>query len=409
MTKPANRIIELELPRLYPKQESAILNPKDYQGNPARFSWIEASTKSGKTHGCIAWMIDTAAKLEAGQENWWIAPIYPQAEIAFKRVIRYLPPEIFTKNESKLTVKLLTGGIICFKSGERPDGLYGEDVYNAVIDEASRLREESWFALRTTLTATKGPVRIIGNVKGRKNWFYRMSRKAQTGMAGHAYYKITAHDAVEAGVLDSEEIKSARQDLPEDVFKELYLAEPTDDGGNPFGINWIEECVVSKLSTLPPVCFGWDLAKSQDWTVGIGLDKNGRMCRYLRFQKPWRETKRIIIKETGDVPALLDSTGVGDPVLEDVQAECPQAEGYIFSSRSKQILMEGLANAIQSEEIAFTEDAKYELELYEYVYTRGGVRYDCPTGYHDDIVCSLALACHHFRTVGKNKGDVGFY
>jgi len=409
MTKPAGRIIELELPKLYPKQEAAILNPKDYQGNPARFSWIEASTKSGKTHGCIAWMIDTAAKLEAGQENWWIAPIYPQAEIAFKRVIRYLPPEIFTKNESKLTVKLLTGGIICFKSGERPDGLYGEDVYNAVIDEASRLREESWFALRTTLTATKGPVRIIGNVKGRKNWFYRMSRKAQTGIAGHAYYKITAHDAVEAGVLDAEEIKSARQDLPEDVFKELYLAEPTDDGGNPFGINWIEECVMSELSTKAPVCWGWDLAKSQDFTVGIGLDENGRMCRYLRFQKPWRETKRIIIKETGDVPALLDSTGVGDPVLEDVQAECPQAEGYIFSSRSKQILMEGLANAIQSEEIAFTEDAKYELELYEYVYTRGGVKYDCPTGYHDDIVCALALAFKHFRDKGKSGGDIGFY
>jgi len=55
------------------------------------------------------------------------------------------------------------------------------------------------------------------------------------------YARITAKDAVAAGVLDQEEIDDARATLPATVFQELYEAEPSDDEGNPF---W-----KSKLST----------------------------------------------------------------------------------------------------------------------------------------------------------------
>lgn len=57
------------------------------------------------------------------------------------------------------------------------------------------------------------------------------------------YTKITALDAVNAGVLDEEEIEDARRTLPEAVYRELYLAEPSDDGGNPFGIVAIGDCI----------------------------------------------------------------------------------------------------------------------------------------------------------------------
>jgi hypothetical protein len=60
--------------------------------------------------------------------------------------------------------------VIRFKSGEKTDSLYDEDVWAAVLDEASRMREEAFHAIRSTLTATRGKVRLIGNAKGRKNW-----------------------------------------------------------------------------------------------------------------------------------------------------------------------------------------------------------------------------------------------
>jgi hypothetical protein len=182
------------------------------------------------------------------------------------------------------------------------------------------------------------------------------------------------------------------------VFRELYLAEPSDDGGNPFGIAAIAACVVAgPLSKASPVVWGWDLAKHVDWTVGIALDADGRVCRFERFQQPWDSTIIRIVAATGSTPALVDSTGVGDPILEMLQKNRgTHFEGYSFNASSKQKLMEGLAVAIQRRDVTFPDGPiQRELEEFEYEYTRSGVRYSAPEGFHDDCVCSLALAVMH--------------
>jgi len=322
-------------PWLYPKQLEAVFAPE-------RYAIAEASTKSGKTHGCIIWIAEQAMRLKRGQNVWWVAPTFAQAKVAYRRLKDGLPRHIRTTNESDLTVTLPNGAVVWFKTAEHPDSLYGEDVYAAVIDEASRCREEAWHAVRSTLTATRGKVRIIGNVKGRKNWAYRLARKAESGEPDMTYHRITAYDAIEAGVLSADEIEDAKRQLPENVFRELYMAEASDDEGNPFGAEAIRACV-APLSAGIPKAWGWDLAKSVDWTVGTALDQSGAVCRFVRFQAPWEDTTARIIRETGATPALVDSTGVGDPILERLQAGRQNFEGFQFSAPSKQKLMEGLA------------------------------------------------------------------
>jgi hypothetical protein len=390
--------IKYKRPLLYPKQEAAIFYPSDVDGKLARFSFIEAATKTGKTVGCIAWLFEQALFGGApGHNYWWIAPVYKQAEIAYLRMKRAYPDGTFKTNDGDLTLTLTcNGGTIFFKSGEKADNLYGEDVYAAVIDEASRMREESWWAIRSTLTATRGPCRFIGNVKGRRNWFYALARRAQSGEQGMAHYKIIAADAVRAGVLSGDEIADAKRDLPEAIFRELYLAEPSDDGGNPFGLQHIASCV-APLSKEPTVVWGWDLAKSVDWTVGVGLDTWGRVSQLERWQRiPWEDTITRIRARTANKPALVDSTGVGDPVLESLQKGTRNFEGYTFTPASKQKIMEGLAVAIQSRATTIIEGVhRQEIEDFEYEYTRTGVRYTAPEGFHDDTVCAHALANHH--------------
>lgn len=383
-------------PWVYPKQEAAIFNAKDAAGDPARYSLVEASTKTGKTVGCIMWLFEKAYLGKRGQNFWWIAPVYGQAEIAYRRMKQSLPLTLYASNESKMTVTLPNGAVIWFKSADKPDSLYGEDVFAAVIDEASRCKEEAWHAVRSTLTATRGPIRIIGNVKGRKNWFYQLCRKAEGGERGMSYHKLIAADAVAAKVLDKEEVEDAQRILPTAVFNELYLAQPSDDEGNPFGYKSIRHCL-APLSDRKPACWGWDLAKHVDWTVGIALDSQGYVCRFVRFQLGWDATMKRIIDLTGTTPALVDSTGVGDPIVELLQ-KTPGSRftGYQFTSPSKQKLMEGLVVAIQQSDIHYPEGViQQELENFEYEYTRTGVRYSAPEGFHDDTVCSLALAQMH--------------
>ena len=308
----------------------------------------------------------------------------------------------WNNNESELFIRITANGCyIHFKGADKPDSLYGEDVYAAVIDEASRVKEDAWYAIRSTLTATKGPLRIIGNVKGRKNWAYKLGVMAKAGEADMSYHKLTAYDAVEAGVLDLAEIEDAKAKLPEQVFRELYLAEPSDDGGNPFGIAAIQKCIKS-LSTKPPTCYGVDLAKSQDWTWIIGLDEFGDVALDERWQGDWGGTKNRLCRIIGNAPALIDSTGVGDPIVEDLQRSLGQVEGFKFTSQSKQQIMEGLASAIQKQEVGYPAGLLVdELESFEYEYTRTGVRYTAPEGMTDDGVCALALAVRK-RTIFGN-------
>jgi hypothetical protein len=361
--------------------------------NDSRYGIVEASTKAGKTAACLVWIIEQALQGKSGQDFWWICPVYGQAKIAFRRLKAGLPRESYTANESDLTLTLINGARIVCKSAEKPDNLYGEDVFAAVFDEASRAREEAWHALRSTLTATRGKVRIIGNVKGRKNWAYKLARKAESGEPGMSYQKITAYDAVDAGILSEDEIEDARRQLPDNVFRELYLAEPSDDEGNPFGMIAIRDCI-APMSDEKPVCFGLDLAKSVDWTCLIGLDKQRRVCVFERFQKSWNDTIETVRRIVGNTKTLVDSTGVGDAVLESLQKDGRRNfEGFKFTQGSKQQLMEGLAVVIQKQEIGFPDGViTNELESFEYEYTRTGVRYSAPQGMHDDAVCAIALA-----------------
>jgi phage FluMu gp28-like protein len=383
--------IEYVRPPLYPKQEAFLFTP-------ARYSITEASTKTGKTVGCLVWEFEQAALGKGdGRNYWWVAPTGGVAKIAFRRLKRYVPRALYTTNETEMTMTLVNGAVIWFKGSDRPDSLYGEDVYAAVIDEATRCKEDAWIAVRSTVTATRAPIRIIGNVKGKKNWAYKLARLAQSGAPDMSYHKLTAYDAVDGGVLELAEVEDAKRLLTPEIFNELYLAEPTDDGGNPFGIKAIELCV-APLSTRPAICWGWDLAKSHDFTVGIGLDDRGHVCEFERWQGPWRATIGKIKQLTRGLPALVDSTGVGDPVLEALQADGGQNfEGFKFSSSSKQQLMEGLAVAIQSQLTRFPDGPiRNELDTFEFEYTRTGVLYSAPAGLHDDCVMGLALARRHY-------------
>jgi hypothetical protein len=225
-----------------------------------RYGLVEGSTKSGKTAPCLVWLAEQAMAGKPGRNYWWVAPVYTQAEIAYRRMKRGLPREFWKSNDSERRIELANGTFMWFKSGEKPDNLYGEDVYAAVIDEASRVREDSWIALRSTLTATKGPVRIIGNVKGRTNWFYKMARLAERGEPGMRYRKVTAMDAVAAGVLDAEEIEDARRRLPDSVFQELYMAEAADLAGRVYK-SYAPENVSADIQDL-------------DGTLLVGMDFN---------------------------------------------------------------------------------------------------------------------------------------
>lgn len=335
----------------------------------ARFSVTKGATKIGKTFPHLYWLFERAHdQIKKGSNYWWIAPIFPQAKIAFNRMKRTADLLGYRVNETELFIETDYDSRIWFKGADKPDSLYGEDVFAAVFDEFTRAKEEAWFALRSTLTHTKGPCKFIGNSKGKKNWGHKLWLKAKAGEPGYKAFKVTAYDAVDEGILSLEEVEQAKRDLPKHAFDELYLAEDLDDQANPFGIEFLKS-VIAPMSSDRSICYGVDLAKSVDWTVIVGLDAEGCISHFSRWQSDWRQTKERLISIIGSTPALIDSTGVGDPIYEDIKKECIFADGFTFTNRSKQQIMEGLASKIQKKEIRILDGIMYdELESFEYNY-----------------------------------------
>jgi hypothetical protein len=191
--------------------------------------------------------------------------------------------------------------------------------------------------------------------------------------------------------------------LPPEVFAQEFEGIPTDDGANPFGLEAIRASL-GPLSDQPVVVYGVDLARSMDFTVLVGFDAYRRVAFLDRWQAPWAVTKAKIKAKVEDTPIVADATGVGDAIVADLQTMGVNVTPHVFTQSSKLRLMQRLVAAFQGKELTLpnSEDARWltsEMEAFEFIYTATGVRYEAPSGFHDDGVMAVALALHGWDRV----------
>jgi hypothetical protein len=361
---------------------------KQVLDSKARFIVLMCGRRWGKSLICQNISIQDALQ---GKLVAYITPTYQLAKVFFEDMTKIIPNEIVSVNKSDLTFHFITGGVIRFFTGEKLDNLRGQKFHRAILDEAPYIKnlEKGWLnSIRPTLTDFKGSAIFVSTPRG-KDFFYSLTMK--NGENGWESFKFTTYDNP---FIDKEEIDEAKRQLPGPVFEQEYLANPMENAANPFGSQNIRDCIKPMTSDI--VCFGIDLAKSYDWSVIIGLDHSGNVSYFDRFQKDWHTTKQVI-KSLPKKPILLDSTGVGDPIFEELQREGLMVEGLKFTQNSKQQLMVGLQNAIHQKAISYPSGIIVdELEIFEYQFTANGVKYSAPSGFHDDCVMALALAWSNY-------------
>ena len=370
--------LNIDLPRPHPAQKQVL-------DSDARFRVMMCGRRFGKSLISQSISIETALKR---QHVAYITPTYQLGKMFFKEICKLLPDKVFKKNETDLLIDFVTGGSVRFYTGERLDAMRGTKYHLVIIDEASYIAnlEEGWNnSIRPTLTDYKGKAIFLSTPRG-KNYFYSMFMRG--GEPGWESFKFSTYDNPH---IDASEIDAAAAQLPSVVFKQEYMADPMENAANPFGSEFIYACTRTTQGTAS--YYGIDLAKSVDWTVIIGMDKQGNVVHFERFQKDWMQTKETILRLPKNLPIVIDSTGVGDAIVEDLQKKFTQMHGFKFSATSKQQLLESLSSAIQTKSISYPDGPiKQELEIFEYTFTPTGVRYSAPQGFHDDCVIALALA-----------------
>jgi len=374
---------------------SSILHPSQMTVDKAlaRFSVLEIGRRWGKTtYGKVKAQRAAINRRKVG----WFAPTYKYLADPMRDIERALAPVTARMDRVEKRLELVTRGVIDFWSLEDIDAGRGRDYDLIVVDEAGFVPHllEWWRnAARPTLSDRRGTALFLGTPKGTGD-FHRLFTEAEGDTTGEmrAFRIGTSQNPH----IPSDEVEAARRSLPPEVFLQEYEGIPAEDGGNPFGLDAIRSCI-GELSTAAPECWGVDLAKSQDYTVALALDKDGAVCRLERWQAPWSVTRERLARTIGDKPAQIDSTGVGDPIVEDLRKVCRRVEGFKFTSQSKQQLMEGLQIAVQGRDIRYPDGwLCVELEAFGYRYSGRTVSYEATAG-HDDGVCALALAVHARR------------
>lgn len=381
--------------KLYtPHEKQALLH-----NSSARFRFATCGRRWGKTLAGVN-EIAKAAWEYPGCVTWWVAPVYKQALIPYRTLTNNFQSAFKgSPRRSDLTVTWQNGSITQFLSAEKYDNLRGEGVKFLVMDEAPMINKSAWQeALRPTLSDTDGHALIIGTPFGR-NWFYHEFMRGDD--PAYSEYESFKFPTASNPYIPASEIEFARNTLPADVFKQEYEAEFLEDGAGVF--RGIRNCITGELQ--PPISgkqyvIGWDIAKHSDFSVITVIDiQAAQVVVFDRFNQIdyTVQVERVarIAKEYNNAQVLMDSTGAGDPVLEQVKAAGVRVDGYNFTNTSKQQLIEHLSVCIENRTISYPEIPVMlnELETYQYELTRAGnVRYNAPDGYHDDCVISLALA-----------------
>lgn len=377
-----------------------------------RYKVVNIGRRGGKTEFVLNELL-VSAIADPGL-YWYVAPSYRQAKsISWVRLKVLLKDayDLWKFNEQELYAEhISTGARIELKGADNEDSLLGVGLKGVVFDETARIRESVWTQIvRPMLADSKGWAIFISTPKG-KNWFYDIFMK---GAKGDPEWRSWKYPTSVNEYIDQAEIDQMKKDMPAVLFKQEVLAEFIDDSVGVF--RGLTTCICGDLKDPVAGRFyvaGIDLAKYLDFTVITIVDSITREVVYQeRFNDiSWSEQKVRItqaVKRYNNAMCLIDATGVGDPIVEDLQNSGLSIHyedgkpGYKFTNQSKCRLIDQLSIAIEQRQITFPPELVTmieELRVFEYVISEGGViKYQAPEGKHDDCVISLALAVWGIR------------
>ena len=223
-----------------------------------------------------------------------------------------------------------------------------------------------------------------------KNWFYDA---VNVPVKGRKVFKFTSE---QGGIISKEILEKLKQTVPIHVYNNEYMGEFADEGT---GLFQYADCIKipdDKKGTVAALDFGF----KEDSTVLTILNKNGEMvCCYSWVNKEWQTIlsgiKQKLI-EHGSPVVYCETNGVGLIPYQELKKSYSNARSWVTSAKSKTDIINALSTAFHNKEITILPDneIKAQLEAFSLTYDHktGRIQFGARSGFHDDIVMSLAIS-----------------
>jgi phage FluMu gp28-like protein len=333
----------------------------------------------------------------------WFAPTYKMMGDVWRDACHTLQPITRRRNEQEKRLELITGGVIDFWSLDNTDAGRGRKYALAVIDEAAMVRrlEEAWNgAIRPTLTDYEGGALFISTPKGLNYFKALFDRGADPLNTEWSSWQLPT---VANPRINPAEVDAARNELPERIFRQEYLAEFIEDA-NLFR-NVLQCATADEVYKAQPgreYVFGVDWGKLSDFTVITVWDVQAAAMVHLeRFNQidyviQSQRLKALALRFNPHT-ILAESNSMGEPIIDQLRSNGLPIKGFTTTNVSKAMIINQLSLAFEQGSIKILNDPVLIAELQSYEATRlpgGGLKYGAPDGQHDDTVMATAIGLH---------------
>lgn len=379
--------------------------------NLKRFNVIVAGVRWGKSQ--LSAYVALKELLKNKKTIWIVSGTYDLSRRVFEHLVTFIGNAgwrtilsgVSYKPIPRIDVPAWKTKVVC-KSAENPAGLLGEAVDLAIIDEAQLLPRDIWENyLRARLVSTQGKAIFIGTPLG-KNYFYElylMGKDEKYDEWASFNYPTKTNPYVK-----KKELEEIQKTVPKEIYLQNYEALFLDQAASYFKNvrDIVSDDTLSEPIAGHQYILAVDLAKYRDWNVITILDRYEHKVVFIdRFQKEnytiVKEKILSLARKYNNASIILDSTGLGRPISDDLKREYLFVNDFQFTGKTKEELLSKLKIYIDQKAIVIPPYEPLIEELEAFTIKRlpsGRIIYSAPEGYHDDCVISLALAVWQLTT-----------
>lgn len=398
---------------------------REFLTTSAKVKVLACGRRWGKTDACAVRVLYSLFQ-DWPTRHVLIAPTLDQAYLLFQRV-RELLEALLDLEGREVRAKVRTTPFprlefgrhrVIARSGHLGRSLRGNEATEIIIDEAAFVPEDLVTEVAMPMLATtNGILTLISTPRG-MNHFWRFFQMGQEGEHGVWSRRAPTSESpfIAPGFLDVQQ-----ELISERAYRTEYEAEFIESEGRIFRTEAIDAALVSQFDepAAGPFFIGVDWARHTDYTavaVVSGLRQNARLVNIVRFHAPsWKEQVGNVADFLGDYPGariVCDATGVGDPLSDELKGllRGARVDSLTFTAPIKASLIEQLAWHFEKGTLKMLSHPELirELQHFEAHTTATGHRkLSARSGFHDDLVIALALACKELPKVSSSGPLVG--